>query len=578
VEKKLMNLKKSFRNLNAQRYYQMKKYCAISNATIGIFALFLLGSISMFAQKVPADILQLSQQIDTSRLKKHVAYLSSDELLGRKPGKEGYQKAVDYVISEYQKMGITPAGENGGFTQKVILRNSKLKKESFALALHMPDGTKKVLSYGDEYYLLPNPERSSVTFEAPLVFVGAGIDAPEIGFNDYKGIDVKGKICVVLQKAPANVPANVRLHLRYPSTFQEYALRHGAIGVLICNYENTAARFKIGANLSLQGGSTVSVTSAGKVTPSASFQSGKIQAVGGITVDVLKEIMKANAVNLEEIWKKLEAGQNVSQNLNVKASGAYESVNTDIISYNVIGKIKGSDKKLKKQHVIHSAHLDHLGVGKAINGDSIYNGAHDNASGVASALEIARTYSLMPIKPKRSLLFLMVTAEEMGLLGSAYFANNPTVFKKSIVVDVNTDMPTFLANLESIAPLGAEHSSLMKIAETAAQTFGLSVESDPEPNEGRFVRSDQYSFVKAGIPALHVKFGHKNSNPNLAEEVKKWREAHYHKPSDEITNGFFWAAGKKYAQVNFLISYQVAQDPKRVTWNEGDFFKLRLKK
>ena len=240
--------------------------------------------------------------------------------------------------------------------------------------------------------------------------------------------------------------------------------------------------------------------------------------------------------------------------------------------------IEGSDNKLKKEFVIHSAHLDHLGVGKAINGDSIYNGAHDNASGVASALEIARMYSLLKIKPKRSILFLMVTAEEMGLLGSAYFANNPTIAKKNIVVDVNTDMPTFLANLESIAPLGAEHSSLMKIVETAAQILGLSVEPDPEPTEGRFVRSDQYSFVKAGIPALHVKFGHKNSNPNLAEEVKIWREANYHKPSDEVTNGFFWTAGKKYAQVNFLISYMVSEDKKRVTWNEGDFFKLRLKR
>ncbi len=537
----------------------------------------LLSCSSIFAQSVPDAVLKLTDQIDTNRIKNHVAYLASDALLGRKPGKPGYQKAVDYVIEEYKKLGIKPSGENRGFTQKVILRNSKLIKEKTNLTFLMADGTKKTLIYADEYSFLPNPEHAKIDFNAPLVFVGAGVDAPEIGFKDYEGIEVKGKICVVLQKTPTNVPANVRLHLRYPATFQEYALKHGAIGVLVCNYENNAARFKIGANLSLQSGTTVSVKPDGKITPSASLQGGKIQVAGNITVDVLKDIMNANNLNLEEIWKKLEAGQNVSQNLNMRALGNYESINSDIISYNVIGKIEGSDKKLKKEFVIHSAHLDHLGVGKAINGDSIYNGAHDNASGVASALEIARMYSLLKIKPKRSILFLMVTAEEMGLLGSAYFANNPTVPKKSIVVDVNTDMPTFLANLESIAPLGAEHSSLMKIVETAAQTLGLSVEPDPEPTEGRFVRSDQYSFVKAGIPALHVKFGHKNSNPNLAEEVKKWREANYHKPSDEITNGFFWTAGKKYAQVNFLISYMVAQDSKRVTWNEGDFFKLRLK-
>lgn len=551
------------------------------NASFTKISLLLFGILlfcsSTFAQSVPDAVLKLTDQIDTNRIKNHVAYLASDALLGRKPGKPGYQKAVDYVIEEYKKLGITPSGENGGFTQKVILRNSKLIKEKADLTFLMADGSKKTLIYADEYSLLPNPEHAKIGFNAPLVFVGAGVDAPEIGFKDYEGIEVKGKICVVLQKTPTNVPANVRLHLRYPATFQEYALKHGAIGVLLCNYENNAARFKIGANLSLQSGTTVSVKPDGKITPSASLQGGKIQVAGSITVDVFKDIMIANNLNLEEIWKKLEAGENVSQNLNIRALGNYESINSDIISYNVIGKIEGSDKKLKKEFVIHSAHLDHLGVGKAINGDSIYNGAHDNASGVASALEIARMYSLLKVKPKRSMLFLMVTAEEMGLLGSAYFANNPTIPKKNIVVDVNTDMPTFLANLESIAPLGAEHSSLMKIVETAAQTLGLSVEPDPEPTEGRFVRSDQYSFVKAGIPALHVKFGHKNSNPNLAEEVKKWREANYHKPSDEVTNGFFWTAGKKYAQVNFLISYMVSEDQKRVTWNEGDFFKLRLK-
>jgi hypothetical protein len=383
---------------------------------------------------------------------------------------------------------------------------------------------------------------------------------------------------VILQKSPDNVPANVKLHLRYPSTYQDYALKHGAVGVLLCNYENNTARFKVGANLSIQGGSTVAIKPDGKLTPSANYMGGNIQVAGSITVDVLKDLMKANGLNLEEIWKGLEKGNYVSQNLKTTASGIYESVYSDIESYNVIGKIEGTDKKLNKEYVIHSAHLDHLGVGKAIEGDSIYNGAHDNASGVAAALEIARTYSQLPVKPKRSILFLMCTAEEMGLLGSAYFANNPTVPKKDIVVDVNTDMPTFLAQLESIAPLGAEHSTLDDITKKAANLLNLSIESDPEPTEGRFVRSDQYSFVKAGIPALHVKFGHINSNKNLAEDVKKWRAAHYHRPSDQIENGFVWSASRKYAQVNFLISYMAAQDKKRVAWKKDDFFYLRLKK
>jgi hypothetical protein len=539
---------------------------------------FLLFPIGTFAQMVTSEVLKLTETIDTNKIKAHVAYLASDALLGRKPGKPGYQMAVDYVIKEYKSMGILPAGENGGYTQKVVLRNSKLVKGKTSLNFAQNDGSSKKLTLGEDYLFYANPERAKVDFNAPLVFVGSGIDAPELGFNDYKNIDVKGKICVILQKSPDNVPANVKLHLRYPSTYQDYALKHGAVGVLLCNYENNTARFKVGANLSIQGGSTVAIKPDGKLTPSANYMGGNIQVAGSITVDVLKDLMKANGLNLEEIWKGLEKGNYVSQNLKTTASGIYESVYSDIESYNVIGKIEGTDKKLNKEYVIHSAHLDHLGVGKAIEGDSIYNGAHDNASGVAAALEIARTYSQLPVKPKRSILFLMCTAEEMGLLGSAYFANNPTVPKKDIVVDVNTDMPTFLAQLESIAPLGAEHSTLDDITKKAANLLNLSIESDPEPTEGRFVRSDQYSFVKAGIPALHVKFGHINSNKNLAEDVKKWRAAHYHRPSDQIENGFVWSASRKYAQVNFLISYMAAQDKKRVAWKKDDFFYLRLKK
>nr|MCU0326844.1 M20/M25/M40 family metallo-hydrolase [Spirosomataceae bacterium] len=234
-----------------------------------------------------------------------------------------------------------------------------------------------------------------------------------------------------------------------------------------------------------------------------------------------------------------------------------------------------NDPQLKNEYVVHSAHLDHVGVGRAVNGDSIYNGAHDNASGVACALEIARMYKKMQKTLKRSVLITLVTAEEMGLLGSAYFANNPTVPKEAIVADVNSDMPTIIAPLESITALGAEHSSLSGVVAQAASALDLEVEPDPEPTEGRFVRSDQYSFVKAGIPALHIKYGSKTyvPNVNLVEKVKKWREATYHKPADGFENGIFvWSAGKKYSQLNFLVGYLIAQNTEKPTWKKGDFF------
>jgi Zn-dependent M28 family amino/carboxypeptidase len=252
----------------------------------------------------------------------------------------------------------------------------------------------------------------------------------------------------------------------------------------------------------------------------------------------------------------------------------------DIESYNVIGKINGSDPVLKNEYVVHSAHLDHLGISDVVNGDSIYNGAHDNASGVSSLLEIAGIYSRIKDKPKRSILIVMVTAEEMGLLGSAYFAKYPTVDQQAIVANVNTDMPAIIAPLLSVVALGAEHSSLDAQVLKAANYFGLDVESDPEPEQNRFIRSDQYSFVAQGIPALHIKYGNKTADGknNLDVEVKKWREKYYHMPQDDINGIFDFEAGRKYVQVNFLIGYLVANDTQRPTWKEGDFFGTKFSK
>jgi Zn-dependent M28 family amino/carboxypeptidase len=232
---------------------------------------------------------------------------------------------------------------------------------------------------------------------------------------------------------------------------------------------------------------------------------------------------------------------------------------------------------LKNEYVVHSAHLDHLGIGKPVEGDSIYNGAHDNASGVASVLGIAKIYQGIKLKPKRSILTVLLTGEELGDLGSGYFAAHPTVPVKSIVADVNTDMPTIIAPLLSVTALGAEHSSLSKQVDEAAEYLGLGVEPDPEPKQMRFVRSDQYSFVVNGIPALHIKYGSKtvDGKNNLNEFVAKWRAKYYHKPQDDINGIFDFAAGKKYAQLNFLIGYLVAQDDVRPTWNKGDIFEVK---
>ncbi|PKK37041.1 peptidase M28 [Siphonobacter sp. SORGH_AS_0500] len=541
---------------------------------VGLFSCVL--SLTASAQ-IPEPILNDLSSVDSNRIKAHVAYLADDQLLGRKAGSPGYKMAVDYVVEQYKKMGLQPAGEKGGYLQEVYLRNSKINPATAALTLTLPSGEEKQWQWGVDYVFTPHPEKESVDFNAPLVFVGAGFDTPQINFEDYRNIDVKGKIVVVLRKIPEDAAANVKLHLNYPATAQAFAAKHGAIGVLVCNYTNNPVVFKTSATNYSLNGINASVSKSGERVSSAAALGGKIQVAGGLSVQALQQLMQAENIALDELWLKLERGEYVSRPLKSKVKGHYESKFTNLLSYNVIGKIEGSDAKLKKEYVIHSAHLDHLGVGKPVNGDSIYNGAHDNASGVACALEIARMYANLKEKPKRSLLFLMVTAEEMGLLGSGYFTAFPTVPQKQIVADINTDMPTLLAPLESVAPLGAEHSSLLTTVENAAQALHLQVETDPDPSEGRFVRSDQYNFVKAGIPALHIKYGYAKANPalNLAEKVRIWRDAHYHKVSDNLNDSFVWSAGVTYVQVNFLVSYQIAQNPVRPTWNKGDFFEVR---
>jgi Zn-dependent M28 family amino/carboxypeptidase len=299
-----------------------------------------------------------------------------------------------------------------------------------------------------------------------------------------------------------------------------------------------------------------------------------LATVGRIPTAILQRIFMNSGKSYTETTGRLAKGQASSFALSSSVSLKYSTSYNDIESYNLVGKIEGSDAQLKSEYVVHTAHLDHVGVGRVINGDSIYNGAHDNASGVASLMEIARTYKRLGTKPRRSILIVIVTAEEMGLLGSAYFAGHPTVPQKQIVADVNTDMPTLLFPLLSIAPLGAAHSSLQANVAFAAKELGIEVQEDPMPEEVRFIRSDQYSFVLEGIPSLHVKYGIKaaNASIDLVKLTKEWRDLNYHRPSDEITNGFDYAAARKYVQLNFLISYSIAQTTARPNWNAGDFF------
>ncbi|WP_345225096.1 M28 family peptidase [Hymenobacter koreensis] len=542
--------------------------------TVGSFTTVSAALAPAFAQSSAAGftpdkkVVKALEHVRPADFKAHIQYLADDKLLGRLPGTPGYQMAVDYVSQQLKAFGVQPAGENGTYVQKVRLRRAFVKPET-TLSLRDAQGQTLPLAAGKEYGVYPNPETASQRVEAPLVFAGYGISAPELGYDDYAGLDVKGKIVVVIGGAPRPFPSTVSAASQSAVAVLQNALHHGATGVVMAATKPTAGM------PNLKRGAYSVLGADGKVAASRSYVPGaQLKLFGNVNAATLHTLLRAAGTDTSQVFAALRGGKPASVALRHTVSAAVESRYEDFDSYNVVGKLTGSDAKLRDEYVVHSAHLDHLGVSTPVQGDSIYNGAHDNASGVASVLEIARVYSRLKKMPARSMLFVLQTGEELGLLGSAYFAAQPTVPKQSIVANVNTDMPTIIAPLLSVVPLGAQHSTLDEPVNRAAAYLNLTVEADPEPEQNRFIRSDQYSFVTQGIPALHIKYGNKTADGknDLAKTVQAWRALTYHKPQDDINGTFDFEAGKKYVQLNFLIGYQVAQNPQRPTWKPGDFF------
>ncbi|MGI4763166.1 MAG: M28 family peptidase [Janthinobacterium lividum] len=539
---------------------------------LAISALF---TSSVQAQGIDPAAQAVLPTVQPAALEAHVRYLADDRLRGRLPGTPGYQLAVDYVIGQLKQNGVQPAGEKGTYTQAVRLRRAFV--EAGASASYQPaSGAAQPLAVGPAITFYPNPGQAETSVaNAPLVFAGYGISAPELKYDDYAGLDVKGKVVVLTRQAPKQFADNERQYFADLRTVLETAARHGAVGVLL-----TAAH----ADAKLPEypkGMVSALAPDGKVGVSRSYAPGSAQLVGSISPATLQQLFAGASRDTGQVFSALRGGKASPLALPGRLSARYRSRYQDVDSYNVVGKITGSDARLKDEYVVHSAHLDHLGVGPAINGDSIFNGAHDNATGVASVLEISKLYSKLKTKPRRSVLFVLMTGEEMGLIGSSYFAKYPTVPKSALVADINTDMPTIIAPLLAVVPLGADHSSLMQPVQAAAGYLKLSIEPDPEPAQNRFIRSDQYSFVVQGVPALHIKYGNKTADGknNLSEAVQKWRAATYHKQQDNFEGGTFdWQAGAQYARLNFLIGYQVAQAGPRPSWNKGDFFGVRFGK
>ncbi|HYB97163.1 MAG TPA: M28 family metallopeptidase [Vicinamibacterales bacterium] len=508
--------------------------------------------------------------VSADHVKQHMTVLADDKMEGRGLGSAGYEAALQYVERTLTSYKLTPAGEGGGFRQRVPLRNNIVVKDKSSMTVHSPSGNKRLV-YGTDVLMSADPLRKTVSIDnAPVAFVGYGVSAPKLGYDDYaSGIDVRGKVVALLSGAPASLPSNERAYYSSGAVKEAEAIKRGAIGILtFTSPDDPRFRWDVSVATGAQG-SYAWINSEGQpnrgdaqMLGSANLNHSGAQALLAGAPRTPADIFAAAAKSTPQAF-----------DLATRISMTTESTHQDVDSANVVAKLEGSDPALKNEHVVYIAHVDHFGRGVAMNGDDIYNGAHDNASGVAIVLEIARTFAALPEKPRRSIVFLFVTAEERGLLGSDYFARHPTVPANSIVADLTLDMPFLFHPLLDIVPYGAQHSTLSGPVTRAAQHLGIEIATDPIPEQVLFIRSDHYSFVRQGVPSLFIKSGFKTGDARDGGAINAaYRRDVYHKPNDDMSQSFDFGAGAAHAKVNFLTGWLVAQDAAKPQWNPGDFF------
>ncbi|HEX3343920.1 MAG TPA: M28 family peptidase, partial [Polyangiaceae bacterium] len=460
--------------------------------------------------------------------------------------------------------------------QAVPMRGAMKDPARTSLVVHSPGKADKSLKLEDDFVLSSDLRTGNVDVEAPLAFAGFGVVAPEYGYDDLAGVDLKGKIAVIFTGAPLSEKDDYFppiAHAIY-SDSREKALRlaaRGAVGVVTVFRPEDEERLP-----------WARVAKQSRIEQMAWLKNGEpghspagLSLRGVVHWKVFDAILARAGAGRDTaaLSSTVESRTLKGFDIPVSLHGKLTSKLRDLESHNVVGILRGSDPRLAGEYVVYSAHLDHLGIGAPVEGDTIYNGAVDNASGTASILEIAHAFSALPKRPARSILFLSCTGEERGLLGSDYFARFPTVPAGSIVADFNDDMVVALAPLHDVVALGAEHSSLGPLVQAAATSLGLSTSADFEPKQVHFVRSDQYSFVKQGIPSVVVEAGLKDEQGHTeayAAKRKTWIATRYHAPQDQWEPGYDYEAMAKVARVELLAGYAVANAPERPTWNKGD--------
>ena len=542
-----------------------------------VLALLLtFASLAAQAQpSLPAPAEKAMNSIDAERIRATVKYLSDDSFEGRGTGQKGGDRAADWMAAQLKSYGLAPAGDNGTFFQNVKFYGVNTDSKQTHFAFVPKSGPEVVLKFADEYVATDQTHAEKSEIDAPIVYVGYGINAPEFNWDDYKGADLKGKALLMLVNEPPSDDPDffkgraLTYYGRWTYKYEE-AARRGAVAVILIHKTDMASYpWEVVRN-----------SWGGETSLLADDPDPKLQSAGWIQLEVARKLAQAAGLDLEKMLKDANSRSFKPVDLGVRLKASIVTKVRTFASRNVVGKVGGSDRKLKGQAVIYTAHYDHLGIHPNEPGDNIYNGAADNATGCGILLELARAYAGAALKPARTVFFAAVTAEEQGLLGSRYLGEHPPVPARDISLDLNYDDVQPFGEPEQVVATGAERTTVGPLVERVAAAFKMTIQPDDHPEAGHYYRSDHFSMARVGVPAFSVNQGPLFKGHDLAwgEEKEQDYLAHrYHQPSDEYRPDMDFTGDAKMARFGFALGWQVASQPELAGWLPGDEFEKARK-
>jgi Zn-dependent M28 family amino/carboxypeptidase len=523
----------------------------------------------------PPAAIAAFQKIDAERIRAHVRFLSHDLLEGRGTGQRGGDIAAEYIATQFALDGLKPAGDNGTYMQKVPMVGTMLAPET-RFSFVPAKGSPRDLKFLSEYTAYDETQQTESNVNADIIYVGYGIQAPEYQWDDYKGVDVKGKVLLMLVNEPPS--DDVKFFKGKALTYYgrwvykyEQAARKGAVGAILIHKTDMAS----------YPWDVVRNSDSGEKSYLKLDGSPKLQVASWIHLDAAKALAALAGLDLDRMMADARSRDFRPVALAVKLQAHMVSKVRPFESNNVVAMLPGSDPKLRAEAVMYTAHYDHLGIRPEMPGDNIYNGADDNASGCGVLLELAHAYGTAAQQPRRSILFASVTAEEQGLLGSEYLGKHPPIPAGKIALDLNYDDIPPLGSPEEVEVSGSERTTFYPMVQALAQEFRLAIRPDSHPEAGHYYRSDHFSLARVGIPAFSINEGVKYKGHDAAwglEKANEYTEKHYHQPSDEYHPDMDFTGPAVMARFGFAVGWEAASAPKVVGWEKGDEFEpARLK-